>query len=200
MCIELIRQFYDIPRQFRILGDNNKQEFVTYSNQNIKPQYQGQAFGMDLGYRLPVFDLEISSQKANAYTKMSQNELALQFYGLGFFNPQLAEQALMTLDMMDFDNKNMVTNKIQEQATMHSRLIRTQQICLALCQKIDAAEGSNLAEQYAASIMQEAAGEGKVAPVQPREMPKMDSLGSIKEENTIVTNARAKAQAASQPQ
>ena len=200
LCIELIRQFYDIPRQFRILGENGTQEFVTYSNQKIKPQYQGAAFGIDLGYRLPVFDLEISSQKANAYTKMGQNELALQFYNLGFFNPNMAEQALMTLDMMDFDNKTMVTTKISEQATMYSQLIKTQQICLALCQRLDAAEGGNLAEQYASSIMQNATEKGEVAPVQPISLPQMDSLGAPKSENTIVTNARAKAQASSQPQ
>ena len=131
---------------------------------------------------------------------MGQNELALQFYNLGFFNPNMAEQALMTLDMMDFDNKTMVTNKISEQATMYSQLIKTQQICLALCQRLDAAEGGNLAEQYAASIMQNATEKGEVAPVQPISLPQMNSLGAPKSENTIVTNARAKAQAASQPQ
>ena len=112
MCIELIRQFYDVPRQFRIVGQNGMESYVSYSNQNIKPQEQGEAFGTDMGMRLPVFDLEVSSQKANAYTKMSQNELALQFFNLGFFNPQMADMAVMALDMMDFDGKDMLINKI----------------------------------------------------------------------------------------
>ena len=112
MVIELIRQFYDLPRQFRILGENGAQEYVTYRNQGIAPQPQGSAFGVDLGYRLPMFDIEITAQKASPYSKLSQNELALQFFGAGFFNPQLADQALVAIDMMDFDRKESLMQKI----------------------------------------------------------------------------------------
>lgn len=112
MVIELIRQFYDLPRQFRIVGENGAQEYVTYSNQGIAPQAQGSAFGVDLGYRLPMFDIEITAQKASPYSKLSQNELALQFFGAGFFNPQLADQALVAIDMMDFDRKDSLMQKI----------------------------------------------------------------------------------------
>ena len=51
------------------------------------------------------FDVEITAQKQSPYTKMAQNELALQFYSAGFFNPQMADQALACLDMMDFPRK-----------------------------------------------------------------------------------------------
>ena len=112
MVIELIRQFYDLPRQFRIMGDNGAAEFVNYSNQGIVPQAQGSAFGEDMGYRLPMFDIEITAQKASPYSKMSQNELALQFFSSGFFNPQLADQALVCIDMMDFDRKENIMQKI----------------------------------------------------------------------------------------
>ena len=112
MVIELIRQFYDLPRQFHIVGENGAQEYVTYSNQGIAPQSQGNAFGVDMGYRLPMFDIEITAQKASPYSKLSQNELALQFFGAGFFNPTLADQALVCLDMMDFDRKDSIMQKI----------------------------------------------------------------------------------------
>ena len=64
MVIELIRQFYDLPRQFRIVGQNGAQEFVSYSNAGIQPQAQGGVeYGVDIGYRLPMFDIEVSAQK-----------------------------------------------------------------------------------------------------------------------------------------
>ena len=116
MVIELIRQFYDMPRSFRIMGDNGAQEFVSYSNAGILPQAQGMEMGVDMGYRLPLFDIEISAQKSSPYSKMSQNELALQFFGAGFFNPQLADQALATLEMMDFDRKEMIMQRIIQNA------------------------------------------------------------------------------------
>jgi hypothetical protein len=116
MVIENIRQFYDAPRSFRIMGDNGAQEFVSYSNAGIQPQAQGMEMGVDMGYRLPLFDIEISAQKASPYSKMSQNELALQFFGAGFFNPQMADQALATLEMMDFDRKDFIMQRIIQNA------------------------------------------------------------------------------------
>ena len=67
---------------------------------------------MDFGYRLPQFDVEISAQKASPYSRLSQNELALQFFGVGFFNPQLADQALACIEMMDFDRKEFIMQRI----------------------------------------------------------------------------------------
>ncbi|MBR6271398.1 MAG: hypothetical protein IKR26_04520, partial [Lachnospiraceae bacterium] len=127
LVIELIRQFYDLPRQFRIVGERGAMEFVQYSNAGIRPQDQGADFGVDMGLRLPVFDIEVSAQKASPYSKLSQNELALQFYQLGFFNPQLSDQALAVLDMMDFDRKDFVAQKISENGTMYQMIIQMQQ-------------------------------------------------------------------------
>lgn len=199
MCIELIRQFYDVPRQFRIVGQNGMESYVSYSNQNIKPQEQGEAFGTDMGMRLPVFDLEVSSQKANAYTKMSQNELALQFFNLGFFNPQMADMAVMALDMMDFDGKDMLINKISQHGLMYQQLLQTQQMCIQLCQRIDSDEGTNLAEQYSAAVMGSAQEIG-VQSQADSSITQTDDIGNLDTENKIVSDARAQAQAASQPQ
>ena len=114
MVIELIRQFYDMPRCFRILGEKGDTRFVEYSNAGLRPQFQGFEMGVDMGHRMPLFDIEITAQKQSPYAKMSQNELALQFYQAGFFNPQMADQALACLDMMDFDRKAFVEKKIRE--------------------------------------------------------------------------------------
>lgn len=144
--IELIRQFYDMPRCFRIMGQNGTQKFVQYSNAGIVPQSQGMDFGMDMGMRIPLFDIEVTAQKQSPYSKMSQNELALQFYSAGFFNPQMADQALACLDMMDFDRKDFIMQKISENGGMMQQM-------MMLAQMIDAMTGSNeissaIAQQY----------------------------------------------------
>ena len=152
MVIELIRQFYDLPRKFRILGENGTARFVEYSNAGISPQFQGIEMGVDMGHRLPLFDIEITAQKQSPYSKMSQNELALQFYQSGFFNPQMADQALACLDMMDFDRKQFIMQKIAQNGGMYQQMLMMQQQMLMLAKMVDQAKGTNLAEHIAAGI------------------------------------------------
>ena len=149
MVIELIRQFYDIPRCFRIMGENGAARYVEYSNAGISPQFQGIEMGVDMGYRTPLFDIEITAQKQSPYSKMSQNELALQFFGAGFFNPAMADQALACLDMMDFDRKQFIMQKIAQNGGMYQQMLMMQQQMLQMAQMIDPA----MAEQMAAGIM-----------------------------------------------
>ena len=123
MVIELIRQFYDVPRCFRILGNDGVTRFVQYGNGNLTAQHQGMEFGQDMGYRLPLFDVQVSAQKQSPYSKLSQNEMALQFFGAGFFDPRRAQQALMCLDMMDFDRKQFVMEKVAQQAQAMAQML-----------------------------------------------------------------------------
>ena len=135
LCIELIRQFYDLPRQFRIVGDGGGESFVSFDNGGLLPVYQGNLHGEDLGYRLPVFDIKISAQKQNAYSRMAQNELALQLYGAGLFDPQRADQAMLCLDMMDFEGKDQLIRSMNGQAGLKRRLADYMQMALMLAQK-----------------------------------------------------------------
>ena len=152
MVIELIRQFYDLPRCFRIMGENGAARYVQYSNAGIQPQFQGIEMGVDMGFRIPLFDIEITAQKQSPYSKMSQNELALQFYSAGFFDPQMADQALVCLDMMDFDRKEFIMQKIAQNGGMYQQMLLMQQQMLQLAQMVDQAKGTNMAEQMAAGI------------------------------------------------
>lgn len=138
MVIELIRQFYDVPRCFRIMGEQGAAQFVRYSNQGIKPQQQGSAFGVDMGCRLPLFDIEITAQKQSPYSKMSQNELALQFYTAGFFEPARADQAMACLEMMDFDRKEMIMQRVAQNGGMFQQL---QQLTMMLQQMMGVQPG-----------------------------------------------------------
>ena len=193
MVIELIRQFYTLPRCFRILGENGAQRFVAYSNAGIQPQSQGVDFGTDMGIRVPMFDIEITAQKQSPYSKMSQNEMALQFYSAGFFNPQMADQALACLDMMDFDRKQFIMQKISQNGGMYQQMLMMQQQMLMLAQMVDQSRGSNLAEQIAAGIT----GGAPVAPIDgavPAEAPKKESVGGEgkKAESGVTKNARTR--------
>ena len=161
MVIELIRQFYDLPRCFRILGENGAAKYVQYSNAGIQPQFQGNDLGMDMGYRIPLFDIEVTAQKQSPYSKMSQNELALQFFSVGFFNPQIADQALACLDMMDFDRKQFIMQKIAQNGGMYQQMMAMQQQMVMLAQMVDQSRGSNIAEQ----LMAQFTGGAPVAPI-----------------------------------
>ena len=122
IMIELIRQFYDLPRQFRITGSMGVERFITFQNTFMQPQWQGMAGDQDLGYRVPVYDIEIEPEKKTRYTKMAQNELAIQLYGLGFFNPAMSAQAMLCLDMMDFDGKDDLQQNIQKNYMMYQQM------------------------------------------------------------------------------
>ena len=152
MTIELIRQFYDLPRCFRIMGENGVARYVQYSNAGIAPQSQGMEFGTDMGFRIPLFDIEVTAQKQSPYSKMAQNELALQFFGAGFFNPQMADQALACLDMMDFDRKEFIMQKISQNGGMYQQMMAMQQQMMMLAQMVDQARGSNIAQQLMAQF------------------------------------------------
>lgn len=188
-CIELIRQFYDAPRQFRIVGEYGAQEFVSYDNSGIQPQYQGNDFGMDMGYRVPAFDIKISAQKHNVYTKVTQNELALQFFNLGFFNPQMADQALQCMDMMDFEGKPELMQKISQQGTMYQKLLQYMQLALTLAERYEPEAAQTIAQDVNVTMAGGTGGAGGTASIYQG-----DNIGGIqKQEPTIVKNARSRA-------
>ena len=193
--IELIRQFYTVPRQFRITGEMGEEQYLTFDNSGMQPQAQGMDFGIDMGMRLPAFDVKVSAQTKTAYSKNSQNELALALYGQGVFNPQMSDQALMLLDMMDFDGKDELMQKVQANGTLLQQMAMYQQIALQLAQQYD----PMLAEQLANNIMS-GAGAAQAASMPSGSAPKLSGNdGGAGGNVTKMNNARARAQNASQP-
>ena len=190
LVIELIRQFYDMPRQFRILGEQGGEEYVTYTNAGLKPQPQGMAFGEDMGFRLPVFDIKVSAQKKSAYTKMSQNELALQFYQLGFFSPDAVDQTMLCLEMMDFDGKDGIMQRVAQQGTMRDKLGQYMQLALTLAAKA----APEMVQGLSQDILQTMGG-GAVIPqgqVAAQQQPEA--------EHPYVQQAREQSRAAAEPE
>ena len=197
MCIELIRQFYNLPRKFRILGQYGAEQYVTYTNAGIQPQPQGVDFGQDMGDRLPVFDIKVSAQKKNVYTKVSQNELALEFFRLGFFNPQMTDQALMCLDLMEFDGRDGVMQKVAQNGTMFQKLIQYMQMAFMFAQTA----APEMVDQIGQDLMitMNGAGGAQMGGGSPQLMESDNIAGIGKKEPTIVANARTRASDASQP-
>ena len=198
MVIERIRQFYDLPRCFRIMGEDGIARYIQYSNAGIVAQEQGMDFGVDMGVRLPLFDISVSAEKQSPYSKLSQNELALQFYQLGFFAPSNADMSLACLEIMDFDRKEFIMQKISQNGTMYQMMMQMQQQMIMLAQMVDASRGSNLAEQLMAQF-------GGGAPVVPIDgaspnVEKTEALGgNAKKESKVTENARKKVADATSP-
>lgn len=115
LSIELIRQFYDEEREFRITGAPGQSEFLAYSNRGIKEQ-QMTSDGM-ISFRKPIFDIDVKAQKQSSYSKLSQNETAINLFNMGIFNPQLANQALGMLEIMDFDGIEKIKQYIKDGQT-----------------------------------------------------------------------------------
>lgn len=137
LCIELIRQFYDAPRTFRIVGEAGMEQFVSFSNAGLTQQALPPMAGMAEAYRLPVFDIEVEVQKESSYTIATYNELAVQLYQMGCFNPQAAEQTLMMLDMMEFKGKDALVNKIRQNAMIYQQMMNYMQLALTLAMKYE---------------------------------------------------------------
>lgn len=147
MVIELIRQFYTEERCFRITGDDGEQDFVSFDNSGLLPREQGKAFEIDLGNRLPIFDTEIRPAKKSAYSKESQNQMALNFYAAGFFAPANADAAIACLNMMEFDGKEKTLAQIKQNQTLFAQVMQLQQMVQQLTAVVDAQNGTNLSGQ-----------------------------------------------------
>lgn len=131
LIIELIRQFYDLPRCYRITKPNGDAQYVMMDKSELQEQTATMMDG-EILTRRPVFDVKISAQKASPYSRIANNELAKELFGMGLFNPQLADQALVVVSMMDFDRREEVIKKISENGTMYQEIQQLQQILAQL--------------------------------------------------------------------
>ncbi len=121
LCIELMRQFYDEPRCFRITGEGGGIRFTEFSGRSLRPHALGSAFGQDLGLRSPEFDIQVSAAKKSTFSRLSQNELAQELYRMGLFAPGNATPALACLSMMDFDGIDKMRALIAQNAAEAQR-------------------------------------------------------------------------------
>lgn len=96
LVIALLGQFYTAPRSFPVAGSR---DFLSWG---------------EPAERSTLFDVQVMAQKAPAYSRLSRNELALQFFAAGFFEPDRKEQALSCLQLMDFEGKALMEERIRQ--------------------------------------------------------------------------------------
>jgi hypothetical protein len=127
--IELMRQFYNLPRIFRITGENNQTTYEEFDNTDLRkqPLTYTDTDGQTVNYtdedgnileRLPIFDIDVKAQKASPFATAAQNEMMMNLFQMGAFNPQAADATLVMLDGMTFEGKEKLIEKIKQNQTL----------------------------------------------------------------------------------
>ena len=172
--VELVREFYDEARTFRITGETGEEQFAQYDNRNIKEQVTIDPMTGEEQARKPIFDIKVVAQRQSPFNRIAQNELAKELYAAGVFEPARAEQSLILLDMMEFEGKDKVVQQVQKNAQMFAMIQQLQMALGNVAGTADIKTGSNFSEMVV--------GQGLVPPEHP-----------------IVAQARAQAQGMTDP-
>ena len=123
-----------------------------------------------------MFDVKVSAQKRNAYSRLSQNELAMELYRMGIFDEGKEQEALRRLRMMEFDGRDELIGRIT--ASMGSRekldeLQKYKALALAFARRYrpDMAEGLGVAVDPSLGASSEAAAAPLGAPSEAAAAP-----------------------------
>ncbi len=189
LAVELIRQFYEDERTFRIVGPNEEASFVSFDNKNVKVQ-QTPMLGVEgVSSRLPVFDIKVIPSKNSAYSRLSQNELALQLYNAGMFNPENADRATATVTMMNFTGKQQVLETIKKNGSIYEAIQALAPLALKYAQLVDTKEqnGGQMTQKIAMVLQNlQGASQPLSAEIKPAD-------------NSLATQARERANEAATP-
>ena len=151
LMIELMRQFYDEQRIFRIVGPSGENQFLPFSAAALRPQPVHEVGGVELGSREPIFDIVVSAAKKSTFSRLSQNETAKECYQLGFFAPANADAALAALEMMDFEGIEKVRERVQQNGTLYTQLQQAMEQLQKLSAIIDQQNGTNMSAMAGAA-------------------------------------------------
>lgn len=188
LALELIREFYTLPRSFRIVGEDGANDYITYQNSRLNGSADAMGLDpMDTGRR-PVFDIRVKTQKASPYSRMAQNEMARQLFGMGLFDPNRCDEALMVLDMMDFEGRERLRAKLAQNGTLAEQLKAMQAQMQKMAAIIDKQNGTQLTQGMA--------GEQAQTPVRASAGEAFTEGGM---ESAITQKARARAAQAASP-
>lgn len=104
--IKLVRQFYTVPRCFRITGRAGSEQFIYCGAEDIRSAHGGE----------PVFDIKVRAHKKTAFSRASANELACELYRMGIFAPENSEGAALCLEMMEFEGRDEIIRRIKDRS------------------------------------------------------------------------------------
>lgn len=115
--IELMREFYDKERVYRITNEVGHTEFKIFSNRLLfGEEPEKDAFGFEKGTKLRnvYFDISVIPQRQNVYKRETNNQVIIQLYQMGLLAPQNAEVAILVLKAMNFDGRDSLIQSLEE--------------------------------------------------------------------------------------
>lgn len=96
LCMELMRQFYDQPRFYRVDGQDGSREYIRFSSRRWRETAR---------HRPVEFDVAVSAEKNNPYSRAAQNQTLIDLWKMGVFQPEAAPAAALLLEAMHLDGK-----------------------------------------------------------------------------------------------
>lgn len=111
LVIELMRQFFDRDRVYRITNDAGVASYQRFSRAELirpEPEYDALGFPIDTKYRNAEFDIDVVPQKQNAFRRETNNQTILALWNGGFFADQNLATAAMVLPFFQFDGRDAV--------------------------------------------------------------------------------------------
>ena len=120
LVIELIRQFYNDERIFRITAPNKDgHTYIRFSSALIRER--ASEVGGEIFYRKPFFDIDVKAQSSPAFSKIARNEAILNLVNMGLFDAENTEKALIVLDALDLDGKSAIIENLKKRAETSER-------------------------------------------------------------------------------
>ena len=111
MLIELLRQFHPETRTYRV-GTGAKPEYIEFSGDGLKDELI--TIDGEVLRRRIEFDIIISPQKNNPYSRISQNQAMLDLWNAGVFEPENRENAILLIECMQFDGKDRILDGLRK--------------------------------------------------------------------------------------
>lgn len=102
MCIELMRQFYDCPRSYRIENEDGTHDYIKFSNKGQNA----------VGYPIE-FDVAVSAEKSNPYNRIAHNQTLTDLWKMGVFNPDMTDSAKILLKNIHLDGKEKLLEDLE---------------------------------------------------------------------------------------
>lgn len=128
MTIDLIREFYDEERIYRITNDLGGREYAAFSGKMLYGNEPiRDALGFEIGTKLRKveFDINVVPQRQNVYKRETNNQTVTQLWNMGLFSGQNPDMAIMVLKAMNFDGRDSLVQSLTE---MKEQMQQAQQI------------------------------------------------------------------------
>ena len=111
MMIEIMRQFYDKERTYRITDEMGQKQFAALCNSMM---YKEEWTDEGVALSKIIFDIDVIPQRENPYSREVMNETIMTFYNSGMLAPQNAAMSITALKNMNFDGKERLISDLQK--------------------------------------------------------------------------------------